>query len=119
MLVASEESILDKLDFFPCYFLKNHVFPTEQADMDELKRRITQEIQLIDVPTLRKAGGTTQQSKKLPRSVGILVRQIVSGKKRRRGEGESEKIEENEKRKERKGQRKIEKRNTVNSLVSL
>ncbi len=40
----------------------------------------------------------------------------MSGKK---GEGKSEKIEESEKRKERKGQRKIEERNAVNGLISL
>ncbi len=44
---------------------------------------------------------------------------LGQGKKRRKRGGKSEKIEESEKRKERKGQRKIEKRNPVKGLVSL
>ncbi len=59
-----------------------------------------------------RAGGTAQRSRQLPWVAGILGRQIVSGEKRRKGEGKSEKIEESEKRKEGKGQRKIEKRNS-------
>ncbi len=61
-----------------------------------------------------RAGGTAQRSRQLPRAAGILERQSVSGKKRRKGEEKNEKIEESEKRK---GQRKIEKRNAVNGLV--
>jgi hypothetical protein len=68
---------------------------------------------------IRRPGGTAQRSRQLPRAAGVLGRQIASEKKREKADGKREKIEESEKRKERQGQRKIEKRNVVNGLGSL
>ncbi len=42
------------LIFFLWCFLKNRVFLTEPADMEEFKSRMTLEIQSIDIPTLHR-----------------------------------------------------------------